>query len=101
MSLMSVVRLSPDIDRHDPFFRSESVGLKYTIYCSCLQSDGCRLRFVRRFDSLSDCERFIKAFSNILCPDWRIVQNKVGLTSKERLEYEKTNIKIVEPELPF
>lgn len=89
------------IDRSDPFFRSEISSLKYTIYCSCLQSDGCRLRFVRRFDSLSDCERFIKAFSNILCPDWRIVQNKVGLTSKERLEYEKTNIKIIEPELPF
>ena len=89
------------IDRSDPFFRSESSSLKYTIYCSCLQSDGCRLRFVRRFDSLSDCERFINAFSNILCPDWRIVQNKVGLTLKERLEYEKTDIKIIEPELPF
>ena len=93
-------KLSPDIDRHDSFFRSGN-GLKYTLYCSCLQSDGCRLRFIRRFDSLSDCERFIKTFSNILCSDWRIVQNKVGLTSKERLEYEKTNIKIIEPELPF
>ena len=90
-----------NIDRSDPFFRSESSSLKYTLYCSCLQSDGCRLRFVRRFDSLSDCERFIKTFSNILCSDWRLVQNKVGLTPKEHLEYDKTNIKIIESELPF
>lgn len=90
-----------NLNRSHPFFHSESSSLKYTIYCSCLQSDGCRLRFVRRFDSLSECERFIKQFSNILCPDWRLVQNKVGLTPKERIEYEKTNIKIIEPELPF
>ena len=90
-----------NIDRSDPFFRSESSSLKYTIYCSCLQSDGSRLRFVRRFDSLSDCERFIKAFSIILCPDWRLVQNSVGLTDKEKKEYDKVNIKPQEQELPF
>lgn len=97
---MSVDRLAPSVDRSVPFFRSGN-GLKYTLYCSCLQSDGCRLRFLRRFDSLSDCERFIKQFSNILCPDWRLVQNSVGLTDKEKKEYDKANIKPQEQELPF
>ena len=98
---MNVDRLSPDIDRHDSFFRADGIGLKYTIYCSCLQSDGCRLRFIRRFDSLQDCERFIKQFSNILCPDWRIVQNKVGLTSKEEKFYGNKKSEPQEIELPF
>lgn len=89
------------IDRSDPFFRAESSSLKYTIYCSCLQSDGCLLRFVRRFDSLSDCERFIRQFKNILCPDWRIVQNKVGLTLKEEKLYGNKKSEPQEIELPF
>lgn len=99
--MKSVDRLAPSVDRSDPFFRAESSSLKYTLYCSCLQSDGCRLRFLRRFDSLSDCERFIKQFSNILCPDWRLVQNKVGLTDKEKKEYDKVIFKSQEQELPF
>ena len=58
--------------------------MKFDVYCSCLQSDGRQLRFVRRFDSLSDCDRFIRTYRKILCRDWKIVQQHTRVTDRER-----------------
>lgn len=75
--------------------------MKFQLYCSCLQSDGRKLRFVRGFDALSDCERFIHDFRILLQSDWKIVQTHTDITEREHLtlyDYAKTPDQL---ELPF
>lgn len=74
---------------------------KFNLYCSCLQSDGRKLRFVRNFDSLADCERFIKDFARILQSDWKIVQTHSNITERERITIYKYAKAPDEIELPF
>lgn len=78
-----------------------SYSTKFQLYCSCLQSDGRKLRFVRNFDSLADCERFIKDFSRILQSDWNIVQTHTNITERERITLYKYAKSPDELELPF
>lgn len=75
--------------------------MKFQLYCSCLQSDGRKLRFVRNFDALSDCQQFIKDFRYILQPDWKIVQTHVNVTDRELNTLYKYAKVLNEPELPF
>lgn len=75
--------------------------MKFQLYCSCLQSDGRYLRFVRNFDALSDCQQFIKDFRHILQPDWKIVQTHVNVTDRELNTLYKYAKVPNEPELPF
>ncbi len=75
--------------------------MKFQLYCSCLQSDGRHLRFVRNFDALSDCQQFIKDFRHILQPNWKIVQTHVNVTDRELNTLYKYAKVPNEPELPF
>lgn len=75
--------------------------MKFQLYCSCLQSDGRQLRFVRNFDALSDCQQFIKDFRYILQPDWKIVQTHVNVTDRETQTLYKYAKVPNQPELPF
>ena len=75
--------------------------MKFQLYCSCLQSDGHKLRFVRNFDALSDCQQFIKDFRHILQSDWKIVQTHVNVTDRELNTLYKYAKVPDEPELPF
>lgn len=66
-----------------------------------MQSDGRKLRFVRNFDALADCERFIKDFSLILQSDWKVVQVHTNITDRERITLYKYAKTPNELELPF
>lgn len=57
---------------------------KFDLYCSCLQSDGRQLRFVRRFDSLLDCANFIRDYRKLLQKDWKVVQVHTRTTDREK-----------------
>lgn len=75
--------------------------MKFQLYCSCLQTDGRKLRFVRSFDALSDCERFIRDYRLLLQSDWKIVQTHTNITEREQqtlYDYAKTPDQL---ELPF
>lgn len=57
---------------------------KFDLYCSCLQSDGRQLRFIRRFDSLLDCANFIRDYRKLLQKDWKVVQVHTRTTDREK-----------------
>ena len=75
--------------------------LKFEVYCKVRQSDGRILHFVRRFDSLPDVDRFIKQYSKLLCPDWKIVQTHTNVTPRERELMSYQIIDAYEQDLPF
>lgn len=75
--------------------------MKYQLYCSCLQTDGRRLRFVRNFDALSDCLQFLRNFSKILDTDFKLVQTHTNITERERQTLYKYAKVPNESELPF
>lgn len=77
--------------------------LKFEVYCSCLQSDGHRLRFIRRFDSIDDVCKFLHEFKYMLEPTWKIVQTHTSTTEREKIQlYTKSKpFSHYEQELPF
>lgn len=75
--------------------------MKFTLYCSCLQSDRRKLRFVRRFDSLSDVTAFVTLYSKLLCSDWKLVQSHTNTTLREREQMSYKKCEYYEQDLPF
>lgn len=75
---------------------------KFEVYCSCVQSDGRRLRFVRCFDSVDDISSFLHEFRLMLEPTWKIIQRHTRTTEREKIQlYKPSIISHYEQELPF
>ena len=75
--------------------------MKFELYCSCLQSDGRQLRFVRRFDSLLDCANFIRDYRKLLQKDWKVVQVHTRITDREKIQLYDFQEDPKQQDLPF
>lgn len=74
---------------------------KFDLYCSCLQSDGRQLRFVRRFDSLLDCANFLRDYRKLLQRDWKVVQVHTHITDREKIQLHDFQEDPKQQDLPF
>ncbi len=75
--------------------------MKFELYCSCLQSDGRQLRFVRGFDSLLDCANFIRDYRKLLQKDWKVVQTHTRTTDREKIQLYDFKEDSKQQDLPF
>lgn len=75
--------------------------MKFELYCSCLQSDGRQLRFIRRFDSLLDCANFIRDYRKLLQRDWKVVQVHTHTTDREKIQLYDFQEDSKQQDLPF
>lgn len=75
--------------------------MKFELYCSCLQSDGRQLRFIRRFDSLLDCANFIRDYRKLLQRDWKVVQVHTHTTDLEKIQLYDFKEDFKQQDLPF